>query len=140
MKTSSMMVILTAALALFVACDKETDDGNPISDILNLPATPYNYTAINLPAHLTTNALLGPGQNAAVNNDNTPASNPTTNEGATLGRVLFYDKKLSANGTVSCASCHKQEQAFSDNARLSLGFSGGTTRRHSMSLVNARWY
>jgi cytochrome c peroxidase len=141
MKTSSIMLTLVVSLALFAACDKETDDGMPVSDSpLNLPATPYNYTAIALPLHLTTNALLGPGQNAAVNNDNTPASNPTTNEGATLGRVLFYDKKLSANGTVSCASCHKQEQAFSDNAKLSVGFDGGTTRRHSMSLVNARWY
>lgn len=107
---------------------------------LNLPQTPYDYTTIDLPAHLTANVLLGPGQNAAADNDNTPSFNPTTNEGATLGRVLFYDKKLSANGTISCASCHKQEKGFSDDATFSLGFEGGTTRRHSMSLINARWY
>jgi len=105
-----------------------------------LPDIPFNYTNITIPTHLSTNVLNGPGQNAATNNDNTPASNPTTNDGATLGRVLFYDKNLSANSSISCASCHKQEKGFSDDAVLSVGFQGGTTRRHSMGLTNARWY
>ena len=69
-----------------------------------------------------------------------PESNPITDEGATLGRVLFYDRKLSANGTISCASCHLQEKGFSDPRRLSLGFEGEKTRRHAMSLVNSRYY
>ena len=124
----------------FSACQKDTDDQNSSSGILNLPETPYNYSSVSLPIHLTNNFLLGPGQNAAVDNDNSPVDNITTDDGATLGRVLFYDKNLSANGTVSCASCHKQEHGFSDDAVLSLGFDGGTTRRHSMSLVNALWY
>jgi cytochrome c peroxidase len=71
--------------------------------------------------------------------DNTPISNPITDKGATLGRVLFYDKKLSANNTISCASCHRQEFAFSDTAGLSIGLEGGLTGRHSMRLVNARF-
>jgi len=132
---------ILASLLFLTACNK--DEGMPQGPVAaepNLPAVPYDYVTVNLPTHLTTNVLLGPGQNAAVDNDNTPAANPTTNEGATLGRVLFYDRQLSANGTISCASCHKQEHGFSDNARLSLGFEGGTTRRHSMSLVNASWY
>lgn len=130
-----------AVLILFASCNKdEAVPPDAPETELNLPETPYGYSTINLPAHLTTNVLLGPGQNAAADNDNTPSSNPTTNEGATLGRVLFYDKNLSANGTISCASCHKQEKGFSDDAAFSLGFEGGTTRRHSMSLINARWY
>lgn len=131
-----------AVLILFASCNKDeviSPPDGPETE-LNLPETPYDYTTINLPAHLATNVLLGPGQNAAADNDNTPSSNITTNEGATLGRVLFYDKNLSANGTISCASCHKQEKGFSDDATFSLGFEGGTTRRHSMSLINARWY
>jgi cytochrome c peroxidase len=135
-------VIGASALSIWVllsSCNKE-DNITPPGNELNLPQTPFNYTAFTLPNHLTTNVLLGPGQNAAIDNDNTPTTNPVTNEGATLGRVLFYDKKLSANGTVACASCHKQEKGFSDDAVLSLGFEGGTTRRHSMSLINARWY
>ena len=75
-----------------------------------------------------------------MDNDNTPADNPVTNQGATLGRVLFYDKNLSANKTIACASCHNQANGFSDDAILSEGFEGGLTRRHSMGLINARWY
>jgi cytochrome c peroxidase len=64
----------------------------------------------------------------------------TTNEGATLGRVLFYDKHLSKNNTISCGSCHKPDLSFSDNATLSKGFNDGLTARHSMALLNVRFY
>ena len=65
-------------------------------------------------------------------------TNPITDKGATLGRVLFYDKKLSSNNTVACASCHQQQFAFSDQAIASTGVNG-TTGRHSMRLINARF-
>lgn len=137
-KTYFFLSLIFALVSILISCTKNEIE---ISEsVLNLPSTPYDYTTINLPAHLTTNVLIGVGQNAAIDNDNTPISNPTTNNGATLGRVLFYDKKLSINNTISCASCHKQENGFSDNTKFSLGFSGGSTRRHSMSLINARWY
>jgi cytochrome c peroxidase len=99
---------------------------------LNLPATVFNYSAPSLPAHLNAPNIL-----AQVN---TPADNPVTDWGATLGRVLFYDKILSVNNSISCASCHKQQNGFSDNLVLSKGFNNGNTGRHSMSLVNARYY
>lgn len=107
-----------------------------------LPLVLHDYTSLVLPDHYLTNDIPGnsPFQNAAIVNDNTPASNPTTNAGATLGRVIFYDQKLSANGTVSCASCHDQSAAFADNRALSLGFAGGETGRNSMGLTNARFY
>lgn len=66
------------------------------------------------------------------------AGQPITDEGATLGRILFYDKQLSSNNSVSCASCHKQNLAFGDDAHVSTGVNG-TTSRHSMRLVNARF-
>ena len=133
----SLFLLLGEAIAL-ASCEK---NNTPSGDSpVNLPESAYNYSDIALPAHLTTNVLNGPGQNAAVDNDNTPIDNPTTDEGATLGRVLFYDKNLSANGTVSCASCHKQHKGFSDGDLLSRGFDGGLTGRHSMSLVNAVFY
>ena len=72
-----------------------------------------------------------------ITKDNT-GSNLITDKGATLGRVLFYDKNLSANNTISCASCHRQELAFSDNEVASIGVNG-LTGRHSMRLVNARF-
>lgn len=75
---------------------------------------------------------------AYIVKDNTPSSNPITDKGATLGRVLFYDKKMSVDNSISCASCHKQEFAFGDTAQVSIGVNG-TTGRHSMRLVNSRF-
>ncbi|MBI5801054.1 MAG: cytochrome-c peroxidase, partial [Verrucomicrobia bacterium] len=72
--------------------------------------------------------------------DTMPATNLTTDAGAALGRVLFYDKRLSTNQTVACASCHLQAHGFSDPRRFSVGFNGGLTGRNSMGLSNARWY
>ena len=70
--------------------------------------------------------------------DNTPAANPITDEGAILGRILFYDTNLSSDNTVACASCHVQSEAFGDPNMASIGING-TTPRHSMRLVNNRF-
>ncbi|MCB9713940.1 MAG: cytochrome-c peroxidase [Myxococcales bacterium] len=72
--------------------------------------------------------------------DNTPSDNEITDAGATLGRVLFYDRTLSANHTISCSSCHGQANGFTDTATFSEGFDGGLTGRNSMSIANARFY
>ncbi len=98
---------------------------------VNLPDAPYRYSELSIPAYAA---------DTAQQFDNTPPDNPITDRGATLGRVLFYDKTLSKNGTVSCASCHKQELAFTDDAPLSVGFDGQKVDRNSMSLVNSRFY
>jgi len=74
-----------------------------------------------------------------IEEDNTPVNNQINDVEATLGRVLFYDKRLSVNNTVSCASCHQQQFAFSDTATQSIGLYGGLTGRHSMRLINARF-
>lgn len=99
-----------------------------------LPPTPFAYSDARapLPAHFRTPAITA--------SDNTPADNPTTDDGATLGRVLFYDTRLSAGDNVSCGSCHQQAFGFADPARKSEGFAGGHTPRHSTGLANARFY
>lgn len=138
------LALITIAF-IFLACGKKdittTESviiATPVSNTsnslaaLNLPETPYNYTNLNLPVYLTT-----PNIQQQIN---TPANNPITNWGATLGRVLFYDKSLSINKTISCASCHKQENAFSDVLALSKGFNGGLTGRNSMALTDAKYY
>jgi len=61
------------------------------------------------------------------------------NEKITLGRVLFYDKNLSVNNTVSCASCHKQAFAFGDTAIVSPGWNGEFTKRHTPKLINLNY-
>jgi cytochrome c peroxidase len=105
-----------------------------------LPAEPYAYADAHyqLPVHFQ-GGLRGPLR-GVLSADNTPADNPITDEGATLGRVLFYDVRLSAGNTVSCGTCHRQEFGFSDPERLSVGIRGQTTDRHSMALANARYY
>ncbi len=69
---------------------------------------------------------------SGVSNDRTITSNET----ATLGRVLFYDRNLSKNNAVSCASCHKQANGFADDKALSIGFGNRKTERNSMALAN----
>lgn len=68
-----------------------------------------------------------------------PADNPLTQEGVYLGRLLFYEPRLSKTGTVSCATCHQQARAFTDGLAFSTGVSGKPTRRNSMALVNLLW-
>ena len=58
---------------------------------------------------------------------------------ATLGRVLFYDKNLSFNNSIACASCHQQNAAFGDTSSRSIGLDGGLTGRQSMRLANLRF-
>lgn len=65
-----------------------------------------------------------------------PDDNPTTVAGVALGRQLFYDPILSADSTQSCASCHRQELAFTDGRVVSVGIRGLEGRRNAMSLVN----
>lgn len=114
---------------LFQSCKKKTTADSTSSaiaatfqgniDINNLE----NYANQTKPAYIT--------------KDNT-GSNGISDKGATLGRVLFYDKKLSINNTISCGSCHRQEFAFSDTAVASIGVNG-LTGRHSMRLINSRF-
>lgn len=65
-----------------------------------------------------------------------PANNPLTEEGVELGRHLFYEKKLSGDNSMSCATCHSPQTSFSDNNRYSKGIDGIEGNRNSMALVN----
>ena len=72
--------------------------------------------------------------------DNVPATNPITDAGATLGRVIFYDTRLSNDLTLSCATCHHQQAGFADTNAVSVGVGGALGTRNAMSLANARFY
>ena len=141
MKRSILIIGLAGLFALSCSSDGNTDD--PINELeeiisedsagdLDLPTNYFNYANPELPGHFRNQEVSGI--------DNTPGNNPVTDAGATLGRVLFYDKSMSANNTTSCASCHIQGNGFSDPERLSEGFEGGLTGRNSMGLSNARYY
>ena len=68
-----------------------------------------------------------------------PDDNTLTIEGVKLGRQLFYETDLSSDGTMSCGSCHRQEHAFSDSNRLSIGVRGLPGKRQAMAIVNLAW-
>ncbi|MBL0232223.1 MAG: cytochrome-c peroxidase [Chitinophagaceae bacterium] len=132
-----LLLFAGSFLLVLASCKKSETGNNDVSDaaisaVLNLPSTPYNYSNPPLPGYLTNPAITG--------QINTPGNNPITDKGATLGLVLFYDKNLSVNNTVACASCHKQSLGFTDNVIKSLGFNGGQTGRHSMGLTDAKYY
>ncbi len=119
---------------LAVLCPQASLGVGPGVPSLESSAADYvDYSVDSLPSHFTTAQLNGVF-------DNTPVDNPITNAGAELGRVLFYDARLSHNNGTACASCHTQETGFADPAQFSEGFEGGLTGRHSMGLSNARWY
>lgn len=134
-KIKVLFAICISIIFLVLACSKKETalpQEDPVAKYLNLPVTPFNYSNPALPAY-----LQAPPIQAQIN---TPAANAITDWGATLGRVLFYDKTLSKNNSISCASCHNQANGFSDTARLSKGFAGGSTGRNSMSLIMAKYY
>ncbi|HVZ26771.1 MAG TPA: cytochrome c peroxidase [Sediminibacterium sp.] len=140
MKYARTRILACLALGAFCCqfCSKSASTGGSAvtgtdasSAGLLLPAVPYAYSAASYPAYILTDL---------AQNDNTPADNPITDNGATLGRVLFYDKNLSQNQTISCSSCHNPSLSFSDTAVKSRGFAGGLTTRHSMALLNVRFY
>lgn len=131
-KISSLLVISAILFLLFnsYSCNKNAVDPSSFTavkqkfgtriDLANLA----NYANQSKPGYII--------------KDNS-AGNSITNAKATLGRVLFYDKQLSINNTVSCGSCHIQKFAFGDTALASLGVENGRTGRHSMRLINARF-
>ena len=124
---------IIALVIIAVSCSKN-DSGSGTADPYTAIKAAFGTTID--PTNLA-NYTNQPKPNYIVK-ENT-GGNPITNAKATLGRVLFYDKSLSIDNSISCGSCHKQQFAFSDTALASKGVAGGTTARHSMRLVNSRF-
>ena len=68
-----------------------------------------------------------------------PADNPQTPEKVELGRALFFDRRLSGDGTMSCASCHMPEQGFGDGQAIGLSYPTTRNWRNSQTLVNVAY-
>ncbi len=151
MSKNSLLSILCLCL-LIMSCNSEQkeviDQGIP--DV----SQKYEYASIKLPSGLNKASDIFTGNGGPIIIDvNTGGGifnngNPdipfevitnfvnVTDAGAALGRVLFYDKKLSLNNTIACASCHHQDKAFSDGLVVSAGFEGRKTTRNSMAIIN----
>jgi cytochrome c peroxidase len=126
----------TAALLLAAGGCKASPDVAVADCIPAPPDTAFRYTDadVPLPRH-----LLSSVAGTVVFSDNTPADNHITNAGAALGRILFYDARLSADNRIACASCHRQEFGFGDTARFSRGLHGRRPTRRTLALANLRF-
>ena len=137
-----LLLTLLLGIAAFPVASHQLQHSSLIhlqSDTLvpHLPEHPFDYFFV--PSMFMEVMFIDPATGEIGPFEYNPTDNPISSEGATLGRVLFYDKQLSVNGTVSCASCHLSEFAFTDTAQLSEGFAGELTHRNSIGLVNARF-
>src|SRR3954451_10015059 len=65
-----------------------------------------------------------------------PGDNPLTTEKIELGRRLFFDRRLSRDGSIACSSCHDPDRAFSDGRAIAVGVSGRQGRRNAPALIN----
>jgi len=116
LRHSSYFFITALISTILFSCSKFEDSITSEEVYLDLPETPYNYsTTIN--SGFITNIFVD-------------------NDVATLGRVLFYDTKLSVNNSVSCASCHKQARGFADDTKFSMGFQNHSTLRNTLPIQN----
>ena len=86
-------------------------------------AQPKSLDQVGLPPALTRQAI--------------PADNPQTPEKIALGEKLFFDGRLSVDGTVACSTCHNPARAFTDGRATSLGVKGGIGQRNAPTVLNA---
>lgn len=120
MKTNSrhlFKILCLLGLIVLTSCRKDTQPY-----IATFDDTPYNL--------IYSNSLPVP---------NLSADNPLTVEKVKLGRMLFYENKLSKDASMSCASCHVQSDGFSDSNQFSTGVEGLQGARQAMAIFNMAW-
>ena len=142
MKMYMRLLFLGFCAAMIISsCDKLPSTTPEAEKIPKLSDQTEDYIGIKIPQHFGSNAenIFFKGSiGFGASNPEAGQFNPIVkNEGARLGRVLFYDKKLSISNTISCGSCHIQSSGFSDVTALSQGFKGLHTSRNSSSIGNA---
>lgn len=140
MRRAWCVAVVAAAVAVAIGRTAPRKPGAPSGPRRPVPVLPESLDAYSDARVLIPRHFLGDVTGSALTEDNTPRTNRVTDAGATLGRVLFYDTRLSANDRLSCASCHRQAFGFADTARFSRGVGGALTRRRTLALANARYY
>lgn len=135
-KKNFVISILLVIAFVFQYCSKSSDTVTPVT-----PVDPYAAIKATFGTNIDPNNLLNYANQGKPNYivKENAGGVLISNAKATLGRVLFYDKNLSVDNSISCGSCHKQQFAFSDTAIASKGVLGGLTARHSMRLINTRF-
>jgi cytochrome c peroxidase len=125
-KRVSVLVVMAGTAALLLSCERSTKKANsklpPTSETDPL-AQPKSLQQVGVPGEMTRAAI--------------PADNPQTPEKISLGQKLFFDRRLSADGTVSCSTCHDPAFAFTDRKRTSVGVKGRVGQRNAPTVLNA---
>ncbi len=119
MKFTTRQWILIFFTIVLIACNKNKENPKVQNAVVN------NTYQLNVPFYFGSYKI--------------PADNPLTDSGVALGRRLFYEKKLSADNTMSCGSCHKQKFGFADPNQFSVGIDGIAGTKQSMALANLFW-
>lgn len=107
------LFVIFCIVAIFISCRK---------DKIGYTPTPYE---LEIPSHFPSMII--------------PENNPMTKEGVSLGRMLFYEERLSGDNSMSCATCHAPENSFTDPNQFSTGIDGIAGTRNSMALINLGW-
>jgi cytochrome c peroxidase len=121
MKNKAFLVLFAGLFFCLAACVDDKDGQGQNGDLTQYTYKPTPYQ-ITKPSHFPEMAI--------------PADNPFTEQGISLGRMLFYDPILSADSSQSCSSCHLPSGSFTDNKMVSTGIDGVGGNRSSMSLLN----
>ena len=105
MKNTLKITLIISSILIYIGCKKADLDLENYSETPALPSPMYDY------------------------------DNSSNDALATLGRVLFFDKKMSLNNSVSCGTCHQQSKAFCDNKQFSPGLQDQLTRRNTPTVI-----
>ncbi|MEK7344418.1 MAG: cytochrome c peroxidase [Pseudomonadota bacterium] len=135
-----LAVLCTGVAMALSACGGGGSVSADVSDSAFPNVATYTTLDLNAPVNYAAPSLLAHYDASLLATRNQTVANITTDKGATLGRVLFNDVRLSINDTKSCASCHVQSQGFVDQNQFSTGFAGGLTTAHAMRLGNVAFY
>ncbi len=114
--------IATLILGCERSAKKESSKQPPTSEADSF-AQPKPLQQLGVPVELTREAI--------------PADNPQTPEKISLGQRLFFERRLSVDGTVSCSTCHDPQLAFTDRKPLSVGIKGRVGQRNAPTILNA---
>ena len=120
MNFQKTLILFFSLVFIMVAC--KDDDTPPVIIPIEIDETPYPFIYKNLPP------------------PDLPADNPLTVQGVQLGRMLFYDKKLSKGEQQACADCHQQVDGFSDKRQFSIGVDELPGTRQAMPIFNLAWH